>query len=200
MHMHKPEQEQINNTKTCPTHFSSRFLPPHSPEGMDESCRTYVWVKSHIWMNHVAHTNESRRTYEWVLSDTRINCDFLPPHSPEVNRGDPKHQQITNTKALVPRIVCHIFSHHTAQSLVNPPAFSDAQARLWALDLCCAVPSRDLACYYPLRILRWVRFCAPLRRHRPILYLFINLWIWSWCYSTICHSFQLAAVSFEHCK
>jgi len=31
---------------------------------MNESCRTYEWVMSHIWMSHVAHMNESRRTYD----------------------------------------------------------------------------------------------------------------------------------------
>jgi len=35
---------------------------------MNESCRTYEWVMSHIWMSHVAHRNESCRTYERVMS------------------------------------------------------------------------------------------------------------------------------------
>jgi len=26
---------------------------------MNESCRTYKWVMSHVWMSHVTHTNES---------------------------------------------------------------------------------------------------------------------------------------------
>jgi len=35
---------------------------------MNESCLTYEWVMSHIWMSHVTHMNESRLTYEWVTS------------------------------------------------------------------------------------------------------------------------------------
>jgi len=32
---------------------------------MNESCHTYEWVTSHIWMSHVTHMNESCHTYEW---------------------------------------------------------------------------------------------------------------------------------------
>jgi len=35
---------------------------------MNESCHTYEWVMSHIWMSHVTHMNESCHTYEWVMS------------------------------------------------------------------------------------------------------------------------------------
>jgi len=35
---------------------------------MNELCRTYEWVMSHIWMSYVAHRNESCRTYECVMS------------------------------------------------------------------------------------------------------------------------------------
>jgi len=45
----------------------------------DESCHTYEWVMSRIWMSHV--TKESCHTYEWVMSQrshvTHMNesCD-----------------------------------------------------------------------------------------------------------------------------
>ena len=35
---------------------------------MDESCHTYGWVISHIWMSHFTHMNESCHTYGWVMS------------------------------------------------------------------------------------------------------------------------------------
>ena len=35
---------------------------------MNESCHTYEWVMSHIWMSHVTHMNESCHTYEWFMS------------------------------------------------------------------------------------------------------------------------------------
>jgi len=35
---------------------------------MLESCHTYEWVMSHIWVGHVTHMNESCHTYEWVMS------------------------------------------------------------------------------------------------------------------------------------
>jgi len=33
-----------------------------------ESCHTYGWVMSHIWMSHVTHVNDSYHTYGWVIS------------------------------------------------------------------------------------------------------------------------------------
>jgi len=35
---------------------------------MKESCHTYEWVMSHIWMSHVTHMDESCHTYERVMS------------------------------------------------------------------------------------------------------------------------------------
>jgi len=35
---------------------------------MNQSCHTYEWVMSHIWMSHVTHMNESCHTYESVMS------------------------------------------------------------------------------------------------------------------------------------
>jgi len=33
-----------------------------------ESCRTYEWVMSNIWVSHIAHTKESCHKFEWVMS------------------------------------------------------------------------------------------------------------------------------------
>ena len=38
---------------------------------MNESCHTYEWVMSHIWISHVPHMNESCPTYEWVMSSVK---------------------------------------------------------------------------------------------------------------------------------
>ena len=35
---------------------------------MNGSCHKYEWVVSHIWMGCVTHMNESCHTYEWVVS------------------------------------------------------------------------------------------------------------------------------------
>ena len=40
---------------------------------MNESCHTYEWVMSHIWMGHVTHMNESCHTYAWVMSHIRMH-------------------------------------------------------------------------------------------------------------------------------
>jgi len=42
---------------------------------MSESCHTYEWVMSHIWVSHVTHMSESCHTYEWVMS---LHCYTIP--------------------------------------------------------------------------------------------------------------------------
>jgi len=45
---------------------------------MNESCHTYEWVMSHIWMSHVTHMNESCHTYKWVMSHKcMIHVSFI---------------------------------------------------------------------------------------------------------------------------
>jgi len=53
---------------------------------MNESCHTYEWVMSHIWMSHVSHSiphiwmrhashmNESRHTHTWMSRVYRSNA------------------------------------------------------------------------------------------------------------------------------
>jgi len=40
---------------------------------VNDSCHTYEWVMSHMWMSHVTHVNESCHTYEWVMSHIWIS-------------------------------------------------------------------------------------------------------------------------------
>ena len=58
------------DTRWIPKSFSGGVRRSKSPIRClrNESCHTYEWVMSHIWMSHVTHTNESRHTYEWVMS------------------------------------------------------------------------------------------------------------------------------------
>jgi len=47
---------------------------------VNESCHTYEWVTSHIWMSHVAHMTESCHTYKWVMSHIwTSHVTQLPP-------------------------------------------------------------------------------------------------------------------------
>ena len=40
---------------------------------MNESCLTYEWVMSHIWMSHVSHMNESCLSCEWMMRHIWVN-------------------------------------------------------------------------------------------------------------------------------
>ena len=50
---------------------------------MNESCHTYEWVMSHIWMSHVTRMNKSCHTYEWVMSHRRHACSRETCHTHE---------------------------------------------------------------------------------------------------------------------
>ena len=58
--------------------WQQRCWQEHSgTEGITaQSCHTYEWVMSHIWMSHVTHLNESCHTYECVMSE-RITAQVL---------------------------------------------------------------------------------------------------------------------------
>jgi len=43
---------------------------------MNESCHTYEWVMSHIWMSHVTPMNKSCHTHEWVMSHTWMSHTY----------------------------------------------------------------------------------------------------------------------------
>jgi len=34
---------------------------------INESCHTYEWAKSHIWMSHITHANGTCQMYQWVM-------------------------------------------------------------------------------------------------------------------------------------
>jgi len=40
---------------------------------MNESCHTYEWVMSHIWMSHITHTDELCHTCKWIASNIRMD-------------------------------------------------------------------------------------------------------------------------------
>jgi len=50
---------------------------------MIESCPTYKWVMSLIWLSHVPRTNESCHSYDWVTSRVRMS------HVTHTNRPHP---------------------------------------------------------------------------------------------------------------
>jgi len=42
---------------------------------MNESCHTYEWVVSFVWMCHVTHVNHSVHTCEWVMAHVPMRHD-----------------------------------------------------------------------------------------------------------------------------
>ena len=45
-----------------------RFRGVRHVTHVNESCHTYEWVTSHMWISPVTHVDKSYHTYEWVMS------------------------------------------------------------------------------------------------------------------------------------
>jgi len=43
---------------------------------MNESCHTYEWVMSHIWMSHVTHMNDWVMSHIWMSHVTHMNDTY----------------------------------------------------------------------------------------------------------------------------
>jgi len=86
---------------------------------MNESCRTYIWVTSHILMSHVAQMNESRRTYEWVTLHTWMS------HVAHMNESRRTYAWVTFTYTNE--------SCHTCKR-VMPQACEYAQIRIFVYE------------------------------------------------------------------
>jgi len=71
---------------------------------MSESCHTYEWVMSHIWVSHVTHASESCRTYE---SQTHLlRSSYMYIYRIPINRIQMSH----HVTYLYIHIV-HVFIH-----------------------------------------------------------------------------------------
>ena len=77
---------------------------------MNESCHTYEWVMSHIWMSPVTHMNESCHTYEWVTSRA------IPSHCTLHSRVPPQNKRHSHSTYdwVMSRLneSCHMWMSH----------------------------------------------------------------------------------------
>jgi len=82
---------------------------------MNESCHTYEWVMSHIWMSHVTHMNES--CHEWIRHvGTHLNiCAVLSELKCEWVMSYIWMSHVTNMNES-----CHVWTKHTPLHLHYP--------------------------------------------------------------------------------
>jgi len=59
--------EGVKSHTGKPAHMNQSFHTPRSPRGPWDFPATHMNESCHTWMNHVAHTNESRHTHGWVM-------------------------------------------------------------------------------------------------------------------------------------
>jgi len=52
----------------CVTRLASCHATHSYVRDINESCHTYEWGMSEIWMSHVTHMNQACQRYEWVMS------------------------------------------------------------------------------------------------------------------------------------
>jgi len=66
--------DEISVEKSCVRVALAHFFVRPTIWG---SCNTQEWVKSHIWMSHITHMNQSCRTYERIMYHT---YESVMPH------------------------------------------------------------------------------------------------------------------------
>jgi len=47
---------------------------------INETCHTYDWGMSHMWLSHVTHMIESFHTFDWVMSHIGMSHDWVMSH------------------------------------------------------------------------------------------------------------------------
>ena len=121
---------------------------------MNESCHTYEWVMSHIWMSHVTHMNESCHiymneschTYEWVSSQkwNMAHRDIITPQS-AMSHGTHMHDP-WRTYA---RVISHAWMSHITH--MNESQESHHTNEKWQIAM------------FSLRSLQWVMAHTRMR-------------------------------------
>jgi len=80
---------------------------------MNESCHTYEWVMSQIWMSHVTHMNESCHTYEWVMSH------IWTRHVTHMTESCHRYSHIWMSHVTHMNESCHIYEHTSHVTHMN---------------------------------------------------------------------------------
>ena len=117
---------------------------------MNQSCRTYEGVMSHIWMSHVAHICESCHTYKWVMSHTWIShvahtntscptdecvtSQVWMSHVPCTNKSYPRYEWVMSHIGMI-HVTLKI-SPKTPHTRRNPRcAFYNRSKSTWRIDM-----------------------------------------------------------------
>ena len=100
---------------------------------MTESCHTYEWVMSHIWMSRVTHMTESCHTYEWVVSHIWLSHVAHMNESLRLHEGVMSHirmSHVTCMNAFIyatwPIHMCDIESHIVSYRFIN-----ESKSHVW---------------------------------------------------------------------
>ena len=96
---------------------------------INESCHTYEWVMSHIWMIHVTHMNRSCHTYEWVVSNERVMSHIWMSHVTRMNESCHTYEWVMlhiwiescHTHECVPEVSSHIQMNPNSCYELNTP-------------------------------------------------------------------------------
>ena len=105
---------------------------------MNESCPTYEWVMSHIWMSHIPHMNESCPTHEWVMSHIWMS------HVPHMNESCPTHEWVMSyTYEWVTSHRMNV-SLHTHQCVISYMNVSRSRHALMSTPVCSCHITRTL--------------------------------------------------------
>ena len=120
------------NTWAHDCHLFSFFGEPLPCRFLGESCLTYEWVMSHVWMSHVSYMNESCLTYEWVMSHIWVSHVYF------FNSSRPIHRWV----------VSHLWMGHVTHARYGTEAQLQTQTKyqIW-IHICTRDMTRDMNSY-----------------------------------------------------
>jgi len=93
---------------------------------MNESCHTYEWVTSHIWVIHVTLMNESRHTYESFMLHSWMSHVTHMSHSCYTHEWVTSHTwtmhvtQMNESHHAYERVMSHVWMGHVTQASETP--------------------------------------------------------------------------------
>jgi len=107
--------------ESCHTHVSFIWLDIDlnrhilrvtvAPRPATELCHTYEWNMPHVWMSHVAYTNESCHSYDWVMSHVwSVMSHIWMSHVTRSNESCRMHKWVMSHKWMthVARVMNHV--------------------------------------------------------------------------------------------
>ena len=152
---------------------------------MNESCHTYEWVMSHIWMSHVTHTNKSCHTCQPNNRNESMERDVPDQWSPK------RHQHLEHVHSYMyhDSLICVTWLIHVCHMTQS----WESLCGLVLVSLMCSLSLAHaliLSCRMRELVLSPSTRCVP-----SWCYLWLNIYLCALLCVSRSHSLSLPALS-----